>query len=1204
MVVKLSDHTTFRASGVAMHCLRSRLLSQRILGATFLTALLLCLPSFSQTYNGRILGEVTDQTGASVNGATVTVTDMQRGVTRTLATDASGAYVAPDLLPGTYKVKVQAKGFKSVERMNIAVEVARDLRIDFALQPGEVAEVVEVSGEVPLVDATSSALGGTLSNDQINDLPLNGRNYENLLQLRPGVMRYPGGGFSTTSTDGLRAEDNAYIIDGLFNSEPFSGQGIINGAGIAGDSATILPIDAIQEFTLLENPPAEYGWKPGAIVNVGLKSGTNSIHGTAFAFGRDGAMDARNYFNCASNPCAFGQSPAPKNPRTLEQFGGSVGEPIIKDRLFFFGAYEGQRYNVGNSYSGVTSPSMVSMPANGTCLSPQLAGTADCADSIPNAIQDLTNLGVPISKASQIISGCTVGAGGAVTCNGTGFPLNNNPSINIVNGFPNNVGQDNAVGKVDYHFNDKNTISGMYFFGNNNGTVEDFPELQANWRSIIHTRAQVVGGSWTWTPNARWVNEARFGYNRLYQPTLPGDLNTPATGYGLDTGVTGPFTGGLPRIGFGGYFFPGLGGFKWPKFQGPDDITQFIDHVSYTRGHHALKFGGELHRDYFSGGALGNARGSITFLGGNTPDPANPATLLNTTTLEDFFSGAPFKVSVLSGDPRRQIHNWAYAAFIQDDWRVSRTFTLNLGLRYEFSTAVKDANNLLGNFDPNLGMVQVGKQVSSPYNTDPKDFAPRAGFAWDPTGKGTTVIRGGGGLIYEYVNWESFLAFNNSFGLPTVPTGAIIDAATGATAGGTITAGNLTIFPAYPWDNGPIYGNLSSSKISCDPVTAAPCAIMGVDHDLTTPYIANWNLNVQHAFAPNLSLEVGYVGNHGSNLVGIRDINQAAVGIDYSNPNGEQASRPFNPKFPYLSNIFMMGNVYRSNYNGLQATLNSRNFHGLNLVAGYTYAHALDDVGANWDFGAGYGLPQDSTHPGREYASSDFDIRHRLTLSLTYDIPGKKGYGQMLEGWEINSIATIESSQPWGPIDLGSDIAGIGNLPVSPPQSTPIRWDFFGNPSDFKAGPEPIPFFAGGDPAMPAKCTSEAAATGAQASLAAFGCYAKGNSVMVPPPFGSFGTMGRNLFPDSGFRDLDFSLAKNFHFGERMRAQFRAEFFNILNHPNFANPYGGQNGFGQNDPSAPASFGCECATPDVAAANPVIGSGGSRAVQLGLKLLF
>jgi len=1178
--------------------------------------LLAGLPVFAQTYTGRILGTVTDQTGAALAGAGVVITDVQRGVTRTLKTDQAGEYVAPDLSPGVYKVRAEARGFKAVERLNIPLEVAKDVRIDLTLQPGQVSETVVVSGEVPLLDTTTSTLGGTLSNATINDLPLNGRNYENLLQLRPGVVRYPGGGFSTTSTNGLRAEDNAYVIDGLYNSEPFSGQGIINGAGIAGDSATILPIDAIQEFNLQENPPAEYGWKPGAIVNVGLKSGTNSLHGTAFAFGRDGAMDARNFFNCASNPCAFGQSPSPKNPRTLEQFGGSFGGPIIKDKAFFFGSYEGQRYDVGNQYGGVTSPSMVALPtpATPTCMSPLVSG--DCSGSIPNAIADLVANHVPISAASQKISGCTV-SGSTVTCNGTGFPINNNPTINIVNGFPNQVGVDNVVAKVDYNFNERQRLSGMYFFGNNSGTVEDFPELQNKWRSDIHTRAQVVGGSWVFTPTGRWVNEARFGYNRLYQPTLPGDLSTPASSYGLNTGVSGPYTGGLPRIGFAGAFIPGLGGFKWPKLQGPDTITQFIDHVSYTAGKHALKFGGELHRDGVSGGAFGNARGSITFLNANTPNPTTGVCCLNTTALEDFFAGYPFKESVQTGDPTRQIHNWAYGAFFQDDWRASRNLTINYGLRYEFSTVIKDAHNQLGNFDPNspTGLIQAGiNGVSSPYNADHKNFGPRMGFAWDVTGKGNTVLRGGAGLMYETVNWESLLAFNNSFGLSNVPTGAIISGtgtANPVTAGGTITAGNLSIPPnpnPISWDtpNVPLYGNVGGSTINCDPNASGPCPIMSVVRDLTTPYVWNWTLNVQHAFAPNLTLEVGYVGNHGANLVGIRDINQEQPGAGAN--AGLQSTRPFNTKFPYLSNIFQMGNFYRSNYNGLQATLTSRNYHGLSLVAGYTYAHALDDVSANWDFGAGYGLPQDSTNVAREYGNSDFDVRHRLTLSLTYALPGKKGYGQMLEGWEINSIATLASPQYWGPIDLTTGIAGIGGLPVSPPQATPQRWDFFGNPSDFKSGPQPIPYFA---KASNAACAAKSLALDggnasglADQSLAALGCYAKGSSIMIPPPFGQFGTMGRNIFPDSGFRNLDFSLAKNWHLGERLHAQFRAEFFNILNHPNFANPYGGQNGFGLNDPGAPSSFGCGCATPDIAAANPAVGSGGPRSVQLGLKLTF
>src|SRR6202140_262833 len=801
----------------------------RLLFATFML-LLFSVFVLAQSTTGRILGTVTDPSGAAVAGATVVVTDVQRGTSRTVTTDQSGSYAVPDLQPGTYEIRVEVKGFKTVQRPSVQIEVATDVRADFTLQTGQVTETVTITEESPLLNTTSSTLGGTLSNKEINDLPLNGRNYENLLQLRPGVMRYPGGGFSTTSTDGLRAEDNAYFIEGLFNSEPFSGQGIINGAGIAGDSATILPIDAIQEFNVQENPPAEYGWKPGAVVNVGLKSGTNSLHGSAFAFGRDGAMDARNYFNA---------SPAPKNPRTLEQFGGSFGGAIIKDKAFFFGSYEGQRYGVGNSYS-VTPPSMASLPAAGNCTSPLVNG--DCGGSIPDAIDDLLANSVPISPTSLLISGCTVngaGATAAVTCAGTGFPINNTQSINIVQGFPNNVGVDNVIGKVDVNLNAHNNISGMYFFGNNSGTVEDFPELQSKWRSKIHTRAQVVGGNWIWTPNARWVNEARVGYNRLYQPTLPGDLNTPASGYGLNTGVSGPFTGGLPRIGFAGAFVPGLGAFKWPKFQGPDSITQFIDHVSYTAGKHAFKFGGELHRDGVSGGAFGNARGSITFLGG--------VALANSTALEDFFAGDPFKASVQVGNPNLQLHNWAYGAFFQDDWRATRNLTLNLGLRYEYSSVIKEAHNLLGNFDPNstTGLIQAGMHgVNGPYNPDHKNFAPRFGFAWDVTGKGNTVVRGGGSLVYETINWEALLAFNNAFGLSNVPPGAIINAA-GGTAGGTITASNLAIPPILPqWDSGvPLYGaNVSTSAPNC---FNNPCPIMSVDRNITTPYVWTWTVNLQ-----------------------------------------------------------------------------------------------------------------------------------------------------------------------------------------------------------------------------------------------------------------------------------------------------------------------------------------------------------------------
>jgi hypothetical protein len=1203
--------------------MRSPLNAIRVLGIVCL-ALTISVPLFAQTTTGRILGTVSDPSGAAVAGAKVVITDVQRGAERTVTTDASGEYAAPELQPGVYKVRAEAKGFKTVERPNIVLEVAQDARVDVSLPPGDVSETIVITDEVPLVNTTSATLGGTLSNAEINDLPLNGRNYENLLQLRPGVVRYPGGGFSTTSTNGLRAEDNAYFVEGLFNSEPYSGQAIINGAGIAGDSATILPIDAIQEFNVEELAPAEFGWKPGAVVNVGLKSGTNGLHGTAFAFGRDGDIfDARNFFNTVPNT---------KLERTLEQYGGSVGGPIVKDRVFFFGAYEGQIYDVGNSFGGITSPSMVSLPTptvNGTPTPNCLYGamTGNCANSIPDVVADLQAGGITVSPASLNIAGCAL-SGGTVTCNGTGFPINNTQGIAIPNGFSNDVKVYNAIGKVDFNVDQTSRISGMYFFGNNTGTVEDFPELQNRWRSDIHTRAQVVGGSWAWTPSSRWVNEARVGYNRLYQPTLPGDLNTPGSSYGLDEGgLSGPFTGGLPRIGFGGYFFPGLGGFKWPKFQGPDSITQVIDHVSRTAGNHSIKFGGEVHYNNVTNASYGNARGSITFLG----------SVLNGTTstpLEDFFAGLPFKSTLEVGNPTLHLHNWAYSGFIQDDWRATRNLTFNFGLRYEFNSVVQEEHNLLGNFDPNVGLVQVktgANPISSLYNPDHKNFAPRFGFAWDTNGKGTTVIRGGGGLVYESVNWQSFIAFNNAFGPGSVPTAGLYNG-NPIDPGGTIQTGNVTtknflfFAPGTTWDNTPVF----NTTIDCTPPN--PCPIMSVDRNLTTPYVWNWTLSLQHAFTPNLTLEMAYVGNHGENLTGIRDINQPPPGSGWgtgpggeltlclasapaynncfaNNNGGETTNEPFVNKFPYLSNIFNMANVYRSNYNGLQTTLNSRNFHGLSMVAGYTWSHSLDDVGANWDFGYGSGLPQNAHNPGAEYANSDFDIRQRFTLSLTYDIPGKKGYGQALEGWELNSIVTLQSPQYWGAMDEGTDAAGVGALPVSPPANSPIRWDFFGDPNDFKSGPTGIPQYTVGTTGLPAACTNKALALdggtpgAATAAVNLFGCYAKGNSVMIPPALGTFGTMGRNIFPDSGFRNFDFSVAKNWHFGERFHAQFRAEFFNILNHPNFANPYGGQNGFGFNDPSV-GGFGCGCATPDIAAANPAVGSGGPRSVQLGLKLAF
>ncbi|HZR56333.1 MAG TPA: TonB-dependent receptor [Terriglobales bacterium] len=1123
--------------------------------------------ALAQNSTGRILGTVTDQSGAALNGATITVTDLARGTARILTTDGAGEYTAPDLIPGAYKVRAEAKGFKSVDRPNIEIEVAKDARIDFSLQTGDIAETVTVTDEVPLVEATNDVLGGTLSNKQINDLPLNGRDFQNLVVLQPGVMRYPGGGYETTSSNGVRPEDNNYIVDGIDNNEPFGAQSVINGTGTGGDSATVLPIDAIQQFNVEENPPAEYGWKPGAIVNVGLKSGTNQLHGTAYDFERNSVFDARNYFDTKPNA---------QTPLRLHQFGATVGGPIIRDKLFFFAGYEGVRYLVGNS-NLVTSPATVSLGG-------------DSANSVPDAIAALQAQNVAISPLSLSVSGCTLGP--PVTCSGKLLPLNNgtNPAgpNQVISGFPNTARGDNGLAKIDYHISQKHTLTGMYFIGDDLETLQDAPVLQSIWESVGATRAEVLGGSWIWTPGSRWVNEARVGFNHFRYSSLTADNNVNPTAYGINTGVTNPRDFGMPAILINGFLQEG-GNVGWPRYQTPDQSLQFLDNVSLTRGKHAIKFGGEARRGWATSIKDRYGKGRIQFKknGG-----------LGYTPLESFFAGIPAAGRIFVGNSERHPSAEWYSAFAQDDWRVTPRLTLNYGLRYELPTVIKEQDNLFGNFIPGVGIEQVGKGIDAPYAGNHKNFAPRLGLAWDVTGNGKTVVRAGAGIIYEMIGFNAFLAqqgVNNAStsGINVVPTASSTGVSPG---GGNIVAGAVNLGgSSLNWTPaGPVFPT-SSNTLNCNPnvstmiggqlTPGTPCDILAVNQHLKTPYVSSWNLNIQHSFTNNLVLQVGYVGNEGTKLLSLYDINQNVPALDTL--GDEQSGRPYNSQFPFLHVINYLSNSYTSNYNGLQSTLTMRTSHGLSFVAGYTYAHALDYLSDN------RGINAENAYDLRnEYGSSDFDIRHRFTFTTSYVVPGKKSWGQMLEGWQLNSILTLQSGQPWNVMDTGDDISLTGE--------SSDRWDFFGNPADFTSSSIPIQYYSGtSNPACVAKATSP----GLLASLGNFGCYAKGNSVMLPPIAGTFGTMHRNMFRDAGFRNWDLSVSKNWKFGERFTTQFRGEFFNVLNHPNFANPAGANVAYGFNDPSA-GNFGCGCATPDVAAANPVVGSGGPRAIQLGLKLLF
>jgi len=1249
-----------RSSSKRLCDIRFRKAVQLLVGAAGM--LLLCLPVFSQGNFGRILGVVTDQSGGVISGATVTVIDTQRGVARTLTTDDAGAYNAPTLIPGTYTVRAEAKGFKKTERQNVELEVGHEVRVDLTVQPGEQNQTITVTEAIPLVETTNATLGGTLNNTDINDMPLNGRNYQNLLALRPGVMVQPGGSAWSQSTNNIRPDENSWMMDGVINVSFYDDRQVGNAPSAFTDAATIVPIDAIQEFNLEENPKAEYGWKPGAIVNVGIRSGTNTLHGSAYAFGRYDAWDARNTFNPgpqANGSCVSPSGLCDKLPVQLKQFGAVVGGPIKKDKLFFLAGYEGLRSLIGNVF-------VFPMPATGSGLGP--------TNSMADAISGLQTAGFNQLCSSSVTTNClssqslnllgctgTPAATGSYSC--TGGLILNAPanSTSYASTFPNVNRSDNGISKIDYAINSKHRISGMLWIGYYEAFGQDHPTVNPLFGSGIFIRSWSNVENWIWTPSSTVVNEVRFGYDRLTQgftigdeaiiPDGSGGLCTVSgcggKGYPINTGVT--VGGGLPNITIAG--FPGgLGNPNGtrPGITGPSPYFDFQDSVSYLRGNHALKFGVEfthIEADQITTDFRGvqvNFNGGLAITGVSTP-------------LQDFFAGTPNVGSVIVGDGIRKMQWWHYAGFAQDDWRIKPKLMLNLGLRYEYAQPIKEVNGLYGNFDPNsqYGIVQQGQPGVGPtlWKPDRKNFSPRVGFAWDVTGKGTTVVRGGSSVMYTTLFARAFMDNgppNNSLGNNaedpsgacnvTVPIGKTCAAQGGHTFGGTINLAQATFTPpALGWNNSVVF---PQGPLSC--TATLPCPLYGMSPNLKTPYVANYNLGVQHSFGSNLSLDVSYVGNHGYDLLALSDVNQCAPNPDPTqcqpDPKGilGTPSRPYNAKFPYLQIINYQTNAAHSNYNSLQATLTQRTTHGLDFTVGYTYGHGLDNGSLNFQ-----GLPpQNSKNQEAEYASSDFDIRHRLTVTAGYAIPGKKGYSQALEGWKINTIVTVEGAQPWlvfdgsSAHDFSTGGSGFGDLTD--------RWDFFGNPNDFRSGSSSIPFCGGFTVNLDGtanssgvSCTSTSGITGIcynaggvpnpsctssptsvdpnacvkvapdPKTLAIGGCYMKGNSVMTPPTMGTFGTMGRNMFRDSAFKNVDFSVFKEFHFKERFGAEFRWEIFNLFNHPNIANPYGSSNtSFLGSQAQNTSSFGCGCATPDVAAGNPLVGSGSSRVMQLGLKLTF
>ena len=1243
--------------GAAMRPVTGQLL--QIL-ATFIVLSSLSLPAFSQANTGRILGSITDQTGGLIAGATVTVTDVERGASRTLTTDESGAYSAPSLIPSNYTVKVEYKGFRTIDRQNVVLEVGKEVRVDLSMQPGEQSEAITVTEALPLVEATNATLGGTLQPGTIQDLPLNGRNFMNLLQLRPGVTVYIGGGAWTQSTNGLRPEHNVYILDGITAMEPLGGQSTINSVSLAGDAATLLPIDTIQEFNTQQNPKAEFGWKPGTITNIALKSGTNAWHGTANAFGRDSALDATNNFLLGAVDASGNQL---HQYIGLENFGATLGGPIKRDKTFLFLGYEGQRYAIGN-------PGTMQYPIESTTVAP--------ADAVNNVVaackQVLANS--KLSPTSLTLSGlnpnCTLN-----TAPGAYSIFNLNPSIyaptaNGGSGCPppsclaaslnTDFNTDNGLAKIDFHLSDKNSINGKIFVGHDSGLVANSATIvQPYWRPTVGAYYVLLGAQWNYIPNSEIVNTFRFGYNYFTQQFNTSDCAGQPNGqpnYGLPFGYGGPSNDTKPNCGMTNITLQGFSASlgccsSFPKFYGPDHIPEFIENVSLLHGKHAFKLGGEIRLSTLTNtGTFNRGRGQVQFRG--TASSLNDGD----TALENFLRGDTATASgsalgqIFIGNPQRYLSEQAFATFFQDDYRIRQRVMLNLGVRYEYVTPVQEKFNRLANFDPGLGLQQLGIQTSKMWNGDYNNFSPRVGVAWDVRGDGKTVVRAGGNIIYVTPGlWDQVFQQNTknpttglngnatgystcnlvvvgscTAGIGNITSSGIVlnraplvgSGAAGVPAGTTaqgLVAGMVNWNQSSALYDGNIYpGQADAAAVfTCTP--AKPCTIQATDENIKVPYVSNWSLGVQHAFTNNLSLQVDYVGNHGTGLIGMEYTNTPLPGAGYClNSNGApystaqltalnltaancpagyaalvssgtpypagtkpnataiQNSRPLYSQYPYYSYIYTVANPDHSNYDGMQATLTQRATRGLSSTVGFTWAHALD-TDTNGERGGPNNTPYNFQS---DYSNSGFDIRKRLTAAITYDLPGKKGFAQMLEGWKITSIITAQNGLPWGAAgDSSTDVAGEAE--------NVDRWNFSGNPHDFSAfGKSSIPYFAGTSNPL---CVAKAASL---ATLTTYGCYVVGTSVMTPPAYGTYGNLARNTFFGNTFTAWDGSIIKDTKIRERLSAEFRFEIFNLLNHTNFGNPT--FNGGGSTDPFTPASgFGNSNNTPDVANNNPALG---------------
>ena len=1128
-----------------------------------LVFVLLAVVSLSaQTFRGTILGTATDPSGAVLPGASVTVKNVGTGLVRTTETSADGSYSLPELPIGTYTVTVTLAGFQTFVTTGVNVDVSTERRVDAAMKPGQISTKVEVSGDLlPQVETTTNDLGGVITQETVKDLPVNGRDYTKLIYLNPGVAGSPDeisdspGSFGEFSMNGARGRSNNYLLDGTDMNDGFRNDPAINEAGVFGTPATILPLDAVAEVHVISNFQPEYGRNAGGVVNIVTKSGTNALHGSAAEYFRNDALDARNYFNIAGQP---------KAPFHNNQYGASLGGPIVKDKTFFFLDYEGQREPVG-------VVTIANVPNTGSGPNGQLVP----ADSTNPVIQNLLARDPWPAPNLPAAAGSSVGQASVVS-----------PSFNYLT---------SMIAKVDHSFNSNNLLTGRYFFGD---SVQSFPlALTASggqlpgFNTYTPTRVQLVSLSYVHTIGSNKVNEIRFGWNRFAEGFFPADQDFHPSSIGL---CAASFTTACPGSGVSDSGLPiilvsgvaQLGASSSDPRHRVDSNNQFLDTFSWKLNKHDVKLGFDFHRTTVSQGIDGHwFRGRLKFTGGGA--------FAGSTAIQDFLAGDVDSGLQYSGDSARNTYENNYGLYIQDSFRATPRLTVNYGLRWDYAGVVGEKNNLLSNItslSPATGtgtftLTQVGQPgLSGLYNPQYKNFAPRLSVAWDASGKGKTVLRAGYGIFFDAFSQDmvmGHLPYPPYFdpGPAYNPVGPSQDQIISAVATGSISPGV------------PVYSAPSCASLECD--------TFAFNRNIKTPYMQNYNVNLQQQISSKMMLQIGYVGSEGHHLWRFFDINQpSAATINHIDETvGFQdfgsAARPYGGYCtgnPYCSYYVMMENSSgQSNYNSFQGSFRITGWHGLTSVLNYVWSKSLDNSSDGEDFEPNAAQPQDSTNPKAEYGPSNFDLPRRASWILAYDIPKMGGGMQKLKnGWGLNSTLTVQTGQPFQfNYNCEDDYSGGGDCYDRPDVVAPVTQNNH-NPYQFM----PLSSFA-----IPCAVT---VATGA-ASDCVIGTR-------------HYGDETRDEFRGPNFRQFDFAVYKNTALTERVALQLRADFFNLPNHPNFANPFlpnfiadPAYNGFALS-PSGNREVGQGyypiTATGDVGIGNPFLGGGGPRGIQLAAKFSF